>query len=146
MILALYIPKPEELTISVLQLGIAYFVLCGMAGWMRLSVPLAAGLMALGCAMAIGPDIYAASQSNLGYYGETVREWNHTNDSDAFLAITSYLHVGRGKPLAFAGMAVAILLYAIIAKYLGRDQGSPDRPQTNLQGVTPHEEWAGRAE
>ncbi len=127
-ILALYIPKPEELTISVLQLGIAYFVLCGLAGWVRLSVPLAAGWMALACAIAVGPDIYAASQSNLGYYGETVREWNHTNDSDAFLAITSYLHVGRGKPLAFAGMAVALVLYAAIAKYIGRNHSSPDRP------------------
>ena len=113
-ILALYVPKPHELTDSITIIAIAYLVLCGLAYRMKLSVILAAVLMAVGCGIAIAPDICSAVSEDLGGYGDMARDWSKTNHSDAFFAITSYMYVGRGKLLAFAGMSVALVSHASI--------------------------------
>lgn len=113
-LLALYVPKPQELYMSIAIVAIAYVVLCLLACRLKLSLVLAAIFMAAGCCIAIGPDVYSAAHENLRGYGDTAREWSKTKHSDAFFAITSYMYVGRGKLLAFAGMSFALFIHASI--------------------------------
>ena len=102
-ILAAYQPKLEELRVPIAQLAIAYFILCAMAYRMKLSVPLATALMAAGCGIAITPDVLRELHS--GSYGH-----------DVILVITAYLYVDGGTRVAFAGMSVAIVIYAVVAE------------------------------
>lgn len=115
--LAVYIPKPQELLESILLLGIAYVVLCLLAARFRLSAWIAAASMALGCAIALCPDLIAASREHLGMYGDAARKLSETTHSDAFFAITSYMHVGRGRLVAFLGMLTALALYAAVSHF-----------------------------
>jgi hypothetical protein len=108
---------------------------------MELSVPLAAALMALGSVIAIIPDIYAATKEDLGFYGDLARETSNSNHSDAFFSVTGYMFVGHGKPLAFAGMSVAIVAYAILVKARQRWQSLHEKkrrqPDTTNSGGAP---------
>lgn len=113
MILALYIPKPEEFAQAIVVLVVLYFVLCGVAYRMKLSVPLAAVLMLVGCRLALTPLIVAAAHAEPGPMGNLGREWSKTNHSDAFFAFTAYMHVGPGKLIAFGGMSFMLVCHAV---------------------------------
>ncbi len=120
-ILAVYIPKPGEFWASIGLLAIAYLVLCACAYPMKLSVPIAALVMAAGGGLAIAPDLYYAWHSH-GYSGITARSMSGTDYSDAFFEITAYLYVGRGKILCVLGMGAALVLYAVIVDFRARIQ------------------------
>lgn len=111
-VFALYVPDPMELSESIALLLVAYAVLCGVAYWMKLSVRLAAGIMLLGAVIALAPDLVVAMKANLGDYGDMARETSQTNYSDGFFAVTSYMHVGRGQLVGFAGILTGFLICA----------------------------------
>lgn len=110
--LALYLAKPEQLSESVGLITLAYVVLCFCAWRLKLSVPVAAMLMAGGCGLALLPDLRAAAGADLGQYGDIVRKESGTQHSDAFFAITTYFCVGRGQLVALAGMSIPLLIHA----------------------------------
>ena len=119
-VLALYIPKPEDLTEAVALLVFAYVFLCALAYRMKLSIPLAAVLMLIGCGLALIPMIVAATHKDLGPIGKHARELSKTDHSDAFFAMTSYMHVGPGKLLVFGGMSVMLICHAVVAAILNK--------------------------
>jgi hypothetical protein len=112
--LAVYYPKPGELIESIVIVLIAYLVLCGLSWRMKLSLPLAAILMAAGCCVALAPDLSRVVREDLGVTGDHSREWSGTNYSDAFFAVTAYMYVDRGKLVAVMGMSMAIFGYASV--------------------------------
>jgi hypothetical protein len=116
--LALYIPKPHELYEAILLLGFAYVVLCFLAARYRFSPWITAASMAIGCAIALSPDLIAAGREDLGMYGDAARKSSQTNHSDAFFAITSYLYVGRGKLVAFLGMLMGLIVLAAVSHFI----------------------------
>lgn len=122
-ILALYVPKPEELTHSVTLVLFAFVVLCICAYFLRLPVPLAAALMVVGGTIFVVPDILAILRDpHLAQAGEHARAVNISNHSDAFFGVTGYLYVGRGQLMALAGMSVAFFGLIAFKAILNRSQ------------------------
>lgn len=121
--LAMYVPKPGQLESAIGVLLIAYVVMVALASWFRLSILIAVPAIATGAIVAIPPDVVALLATDLGGYGDTAREWSNTQHGDGFFSLTSYMHVGRGKLVAFAGMATALLLQALVTAIIrGRDE------------------------
>lgn len=120
-ILALYVPKPSEFSSAVVLLGIVFVVLCAFANRLKLSVGIAALGMLAGGALALTPDLISMWNADLGSYGNMAREWSSTNYSDRFFVVTSYLHVGRGKVVAFSGMGAALILHTVIHRLATRN-------------------------
>lgn len=129
-IIALYVTNPDQLQEDIALLLIPFATLCFFAYRMKLSVAVAAVLMLVGCGIAIGPDILSASRADLGDYGDWVRKLRKTNDSDGLIAIASYMRIGYGKLLAFAGMSAALICHTSIAvirrKLQARTGGLPN--------------------
>ena len=120
-ILAVYFPKPEELTWSITLILIAFGALCGCAVRMKLSVPFTAFAMAISGTLFVLPDLLAVlNDPRLASSGALAREFNHSDHSDAFFGVTAYLEVGRGRLMAFAGMSAALLTIALLQALLRR--------------------------
>lgn len=118
-VLALYIPKPGEFAEAITQLFVAYLVLCALAYRLKLSVPIAAVVIAAGGFLAVARDLYGLLQER-SRFGPMARKSSGTSYSDAFFEITAYLHVGRGKILFVIGMGMALVLYAVIVEVRAR--------------------------
>lgn len=108
--LALYVPQPHEFNAAVFALVLTWVILCAFAYKMKLSVPLAAVLMLIGCGFTLWSEISQAMHEDLGRYGDMARERSRSDYSDSFFAVTAYMHVGHGKLLGCAGMLAALFL------------------------------------
>ncbi|MEZ5944228.1 MAG: hypothetical protein R3C18_22795 [Planctomycetaceae bacterium] len=118
--LALYIPKPEELTTSLVGLLVAFLVLCGVAHFLKLRLAIAAPAMLVGVLLALATDISTRWVTDLGEYGDLARKMSATNYSDTFFAITSYFAVGRGNLVSLGGMVLTLVLYKCVAELCRR--------------------------
>ncbi|QDT47139.1 hypothetical protein Pan258_11700 [Symmachiella dynata] len=136
-VLALYVPKPEELTGSIALLIFVYLVLCGLAFLMKLSVPMAAIALFVGAALALAPDVLPLRHADLHNYGDMAREQSSTEYSDSFFAITSYMYVGRGKLVAIAGMVAGfgatVVFHAIKKRKCRSDEDQRKRREGTNQ-------------
>ncbi|VAX36075.1 hypothetical protein MNBD_PLANCTO02-591 [hydrothermal vent metagenome] len=144
-VVAMYIPKPGEIIESLSLLAIAFFVLCSVAYRMKLSLTLVVVIMLLGSSIAVASDVWSAATTDLGKYGDLCRKLSHTKYSDGFFAITSYFYVGRGRLLAFAGMAIPLALLASIsgARYHRIIDNESLLRNSRLTG-DPHTRFGGR--
>jgi hypothetical protein len=136
-ILALYVPNTTSLPISMALLAILFVVCCVIARRMNFSVVLAAVLMAVGCGMALGPGIHLALNEDLGAVGDVARQWSHSDHSDAFFAVTAYMHIGGGTQMGFAGMAIPLVAYAAVAALVERFRRAQPTPDGIADTVSP---------
>ncbi len=120
--LAMYFPKTADLVFSLLGIAVIFLVLCCYAYRLKLNVFIAASWMAIGMALALSPQIFELWNADLGDYGDLIRKQRTTVYSDGFYAITSYMHVGRGKIIAVIGMASGLVFYGVYC-YLRKKNG-----------------------
>ena len=132
-LLALYIPRPEELFGSILILTIIFTGFIALAYRMRMSPWIAAAIMCLGTAFSLTPDLLPLRNSNLGNYGDMARKLSHVDYSDAFFEVTAYMYVGRGQLVAIGGMAGGLIVYAVIHTFRNRNR-TTTRPGQNPDG------------
>ncbi|MCA9029362.1 MAG: hypothetical protein KDA69_13085 [Planctomycetaceae bacterium] len=118
--LALYVPKPEALTTSLVGLLVAFLALCVVARILKLRLAIAAPVMLVGALLALVPDITARWGKDLGDYGDMAREMSATNYNDTSFAITSYFAVGRGNLASLGGMVLALVVCKCVAEMTRR--------------------------
>ena len=111
-VIAMYFPKPEQFYSAIAGLVFAYFVLCCLAYRLKLSVLVAAFLMAIGSAIGLTHEFLLARHVAPGSH-DLSRKWTGTNYSDTFFEFTSYMYVGYGCLEVFAFMLSGLVFHAL---------------------------------
>jgi len=115
--LALYFPRPEDLTKNVVILCLVFVVFCGLALRLKLRLRNSCPLILVGGTL---PSLlgflrhHSRFGRGAGSYWNTVRELTGTNHSDAFFLVAYYLDAGPGLRVAAVGIAAALFLSILL--------------------------------
>lgn len=118
-ILALYLPKPEELTLRLEMLFVAWLVLVFCAKLvLKIGTILPASLMAFGFVIAVSPGVYAAyfwKPLTYSYAAKT-----YPGYSDNFFEVVAFFHVGWGSVLGLTGMIAGLAITSVVDMVIRR--------------------------
>lgn len=119
MFLAMYLPRPEHLTESVGLLFVVWLTLCWCACRLKLRLWIAAPLMLVSGVLAIVPDIPGWWSVQPSSYPELIREYWPTETDGWRIALTGYMHAGRGSWMCVVGMLCGLGIHALTVKLVG---------------------------
>ncbi len=104
---AFYVPRlldPEAMFLFLLPVGLAVAMVYYL--WERYSFCLALTFVVVGWAIATLPGLLLAIQCDLGWYGDTCREWNHVDLPDGVFSAYMYFYVDLGIVFSCLGIVV----------------------------------------
>ena len=126
-ILALYVPKPDELVSAMFGLSFALAVLTGVAVWLRLPARRTSLAMFVGAVAASAPGVITRWNADLGGYGDMARDWSSTKYSDTYFAITYYFSAEWGCLIALGGMIAGPMFQGVTQTSRNRNQPTADQ-------------------